>query len=306
MSYDLYFYKHHNTSTSEDDISNYLTANLCPPNESGTQWFFENEDTEVYFSFDLNEPEDADLNEPEVIFEYIYTCFSFNLNFLRPDFFGQEAFLFVNKLIEDLDLYVVNPQSKTDEDYPTKPVNDEVYENWSAINSQQSARLYEEFELQYYPRHASDAVWQHNFNKMELQLKLGDEYFVPRILVLQTLADKCIITLAVWPTHLPILIPDVDYFLIIKKYKKLFKEVEESGLISAETFYTIFSNFITDFGDNKIISPTDDNKLQKQFNSVKFETTIEGFAKRLDFEKMVNVIPKPDEEGFTEKITIGE
>jgi hypothetical protein len=185
----------------------------------------------------LNEPEiDPEAIELETISDYDYTRFSFNLNFLRPDFFGQEAFLFVEQLISDLNIYVVNPQSTTDEESATRPEEGELYRNWSEINARHSAHFYEELELNYYPLPASNAVWKHNFNKRQVQDELGEEYFVPKVMVLQTVADKRIVTLSVWPEGLPMLVPQVDYYLLVKKYKKLFKEVEESGLISAKAF----------------------------------------------------------------------
>lgn len=304
MSYDLYFYKRQEAQISESDISSYLTNNLCSPNEKGNQWFFENEDTEVYFSFDLDEPtNESEENEPENIDEYEYTRISFNLSFLRPDFFGQEVFLFIDNLIQIFELYVVNPQDSESEDYPIQPEEGELYKNWSEINARHSAHLYEELELNYYPLLASNAIWQHNFNKVELQMELGEEYFVPRILVLQTVDEKRIITLAIWPEHIPILVPKVDYFLLVKKYKKLGKKVEESGLISAKTFYANFGEALSDFGTSKVIRPAEAENLRHQFNSVELEGDIAGFAKKMPFEKMVNVIPKTDESGFTQKIT---
>lgn len=304
MSYDLYFYKRQNQQISESDISNYLTNNLCLANEQGNQWFYENDDTEVYFSFDINEPEtDPETIELEIVLDFDYTRFSFNLNFLRPDFFGQEAFLFVDQMISDLGLHVVNPQSTTDEVSPAQPEEGELYRNWSEINARHSAHFYEELELNYYPLPASNAVWKHNFNKRQKQDELGEEYFVPKVMVLQTSADKRIVTLAVWPEGLPILVPQVDYYLLVKKYRKLFKEVEESGLISAKTFQTHFGNFVSDSNAGKVIHPADANSLQKLFNSIQFDGDISGFAEKLPFEKMVNVIPAIDEDGFSQKIT---
>jgi hypothetical protein len=304
MSYDLYFYKHREAQVSESDISAYLTNNLCTPNESGNQWFFENEDTGVYFSFDLNEPDtDPDLDEPEEVFEYLYTFFSFNLNFLRPDFFGREAFLFVDKLVNDLGLYVVNPQANAEEDYPVQPEADELYMNWSELNANHSAHLYNELELQYYPQPASDAVWEYNFNRAALQAELGNEYFVPKIFVLQTVAEKRIITFCVWPDSLPIIVPKVDYFFIGRERTENAETIEESGLISLQTFRKNFASYVSDFGANRIIYPTDAERLAGVFNKVEFEHQFDGFAEKLPFEKIVNVIPKTDEEGFTKKIT---
>ena len=121
MSYDLYFYKSKKTNITESQISKYLSANLIPVNKEGNQWFFENEDTDVYFSIEINDPND----EPDTIelfesfAEFDNTGFSFNINFMRPSFFGEEAFLFVEKFIQDLDLFVLNPQQ--DFDLPYKP-----------------------------------------------------------------------------------------------------------------------------------------------------------------------------------------
>lgn len=304
MSYDLYFYKHREAQVSKSDISAYLTNNLCLPNGEGNQWFFENEDTDVYFSFDLNEPDiDPDLNEPEKVFEYLYTYFSFNPNFLRPDFFGREAFLFVDKLINDFGLYVVNPQSNAEEDYPVQPEVDELYRNWSELNARHSAHLYDELELQYYPQPASDAVWQYNFNKAELQADLGDEYFIPKIFILQTIVEKRIITFCVWPNHLPIIVPKVDYFFISRAREENTEIIEESGLISSQTFRKNFASYVSDFGMNKIIYSADAERLASVFNKIEFEHQFNGFAEKLPFEKIVNVIPKTDEEDFTKKIT---
>lgn len=296
MSYDLYFYRKQNQQDKEGDIGNYLTENLCPSNEQASQWFYENDDTEVYFSFDLNEPEtDPEILESETIPDFDYTRFTFNLNFLRPDFFGREAFLFVDQLISDLNLYVVNPQAIIDKDLPIKPAAGDLYKDWSEINARQSAHFYKEFELNYYPLAASDAVWKHNFTRHQSQESLGEEYFIPKIIVLQTLTDKRIITMSVWPEHLPILVPQVDYFLIVKKYKKLFKEVEETGLISANNFQTQFGKFINNSESGQIIIPTDANSLEKLFNAIKFDGMLSGFAEKLPFEKMVNVMPQQNE-----------
>ena len=303
MSYDLYFYKRQNQQISESDISDYLQNNLCAANEQGNQWFYENDDTEVYFSFDLNEPEtDPEAVELETVLDFDYTRFSFNLNFLRPDFFGQEAFLFVDQMISELDLSVINPQSTTDEEFPTQPEEGALYRNWSEINARHSAHFYEELELNYYPLPASNAVWEHNFNKWQTQAELGEEYFVPKVMVLQTVADKRIITLAVWPEGLPILVPQVDYYLLVKKYKRLFKEVEESGLISAKTFQTHFGSFVSDSDVGQVIRPTEASSLQKLFNSIKFDGDVSGFAEKMPFEKMVNVIPAAEDE-FMQKVT---
>src|SRR5436190_16441473 len=108
MSYDLHFYKLRTTDLSETTIANYLTDNLVPENEAGGRWFFANLDTDVYYYFTHKE---SDSDEPYKSFsDFDNTQFSFKLNFARPSFFGLEAFQFVEKLMSDLTLFVLNPQ----------------------------------------------------------------------------------------------------------------------------------------------------------------------------------------------------
>ena len=97
MSYDLFFCKPKGKSLSEEQIGNYLSQNLVAKGEDGNQWFYTNEDTGVYYLFDHDEPD----NDPESMelyesFEdFDNTHFSFNLNFMRPSFFGLHISPFV-------------------------------------------------------------------------------------------------------------------------------------------------------------------------------------------------------------------
>ena len=132
MSYDLYFYKRKETNISMDQIAKYLTDNLVGVDKNAVQWFYENEDTEVYYSFEQNEreddPESVELYESFTDFDN--TGFSFNLNFMRPSFFGLEAFQFIDQFISDLNLFIFNPQS--DSENPYKPSKNELFDNWNS------------------------------------------------------------------------------------------------------------------------------------------------------------------------------
>ncbi len=87
MSYDLDFYKLKGRQLTENEIGAYLTNNLTPCSENGNEWFFENEDTEVYFFLNRNEPEDNQeaIEISEKFSDFDNTQFTFNLNFLRPN-----------------------------------------------------------------------------------------------------------------------------------------------------------------------------------------------------------------------------
>jgi len=295
MSYDLYFYKRKNSNLTESQIAEYLTNNLTSTSESDTQWFVENEDTETYFSFDQNEPEtdEESIELFENFTDFDNTHFTFNLNYLRPDFFGQFAFEFVDKFIKDLDLFVLNPQSTTDPDNPLKPKENELYENWSETNSRNSANFFKEYGLEFYPLEKSNDFYNYNRNKSLLQEKLGDNYYVPKLYLFKRKSDGQIVTICTWTEHIPKVFPPADYYLLTKKYKKLFRTVEEAGLISSDTFKNRFGSFLDnfEFKNCKIIHPDKAEKVKDIFNSTKIEFKLADFFERMQFEKLVNVKP---------------
>lgn len=147
MSYDLYFYKSKGITLSEEQIGNYLTENLVPKNANVNQWFYENQDTDVYYSFDQNEsqddPESIELYESFKDFDN--THFSFNLNFMRPCFFGLEAFKFVEHFIKDLNYqYLIRsrpqkihmlPQKRSCLTIGTKPICGQVLTTSTNFNA---------------------------------------------------------------------------------------------------------------------------------------------------------------------------
>ncbi len=62
MSYELFFYKKKDSQVTEQTIRTYLRENLTKPNEQNNQWWFENEDTCVYFSFETTDKDDFDVS----------------------------------------------------------------------------------------------------------------------------------------------------------------------------------------------------------------------------------------------------
>lgn len=294
MSYDLYFYKPKGKDPSEEQIAKYLSDNLVPKDESESQWFFENEDTDVYYFIDQNEPND----DPESIelydsFEdFDNTNFSFNINYLRPSFFGLEAFEFVEKLITDLDLSVLNPQSDTAGPY--KPTKAEMFENWNDTNLWSSAKHFEEGQTCYLPAEQSNAIWNYNINRARIQSALGNQYFVPRIFFFKTRKTNEVVTVSSWAEHIPNVIPPADYFLLTREYRKLFRTIKDRILVSRETIEKCFGSHFSDFyfPNCKIIHPENAARVKDKFNSLKGEHILADFAARLPMEDLYNA--KPD------------
>jgi hypothetical protein len=299
MSYDLSFYKKKDSNLDSKTISEYLTKHLGAESldESGTHWFFVHKETENYFDLDLNDP----LTEPEEIeiidsFEdYKYTDFTFNLNYVRPDFFGVDAFQFVDKFISDLDLFVVNPQSTIDSDNPTKPQPGEIYQNWSELNKSYSKQFFNEYDLLYLPLDISNYIYKYRKNRASLWEELGNNYYVSKLYVHARQADNKIVTTANLPLETAVVIPKADYYLVTKKYKKWFKEVEEMGLVSYNTAIKSFGHLFEDykFPESKILRLDKVNAAQKLYNETPFEHMLHDHVFRVEIERIVNY--RPDE-----------
>jgi hypothetical protein len=121
MSYDLHFYKRKSDTLSEESFANYLTTNLQFNNsETSRQWSYENPETAVYFWIDWSDPntDEVEIEQFDKFENFTNLNFTFGINFLRPQFFGLEIFPIIEKIIEDNDLWVLNPQDPDDPDNP--------------------------------------------------------------------------------------------------------------------------------------------------------------------------------------------
>ncbi len=294
MSYDLFFYKQKGSEISTDKISKYLTDNLVQPNDGNNQWFYENEDTEVYFSFELNEVEENFEPDEEIepIENFDDTNFTFNLNFMRPSFFGIEAFQFVEQFCNDLNLYVLNPQGESEKPY--KPTQKEQFENWNKTNLWASKDHFKEIECSYMNENETNQIWKYNSNRKLIQEKLGEQYFVPKIYFFKTKQSNEPFTLTIWTEHIPIVLPTTDYILLTRQYKKFFRTINDAVLISRsellDNFGNEFENF--DFPNCKIIHQNKADKLKDKFNSIKADKKLETFADRLGMENLYNAKPE--------------
>jgi len=131
--------------------------------------------TGVYFSFDYNEPSNDDedlLREQYVDFEN--TNFAFNINFIRPRFFGKECFPIVDKMSEDLNLFIFNPQNECE---PKKYAIGHLEGEWAETNFSLAMRNFKEFELCYLESEKSDNSWIFNLNRKRLQESLWGQLF---------------------------------------------------------------------------------------------------------------------------------
>ena len=292
MSYDLYFYKKKGSGLTRTQITTYLNFKLMPFDESSGQWFFVNQETEVYFIFETNDSvDDSDAIELYEKFEdFDNTRFVFNINYMRPSFFGLEAFQFVEKFLKDLGLYVLNPQSANE--LPYLPAPGELFENWNRTNLSASMNNYDD-ESNYYPIDKSNLIWEYNFNRKQLQEKIGADYFVSRIFFCKIFETKKVATFSTWAEHIPNILPQTDYYLLYRQYKRLFKTVNDRVLISRETLYEKFGNYLLDYPymDCKIIHPENALKVKGIFNSLESDIKYGKYLDRIGMDTLYNAKP---------------
>lgn len=282
MSYDLYFYKTKASTKTTSEIAEYLSDNLVDPNETGTQWAYENQDTGVYYSIDFNDPAAADADSEEPVFnDFENTGFSLNVNYARPNFFGWEAFQFVDEFISEMDLYALNPQSDSDPDQPTKPEAEELYENWVEQNEKTSRYFIKEHNAFHFCDEVkSNDAWTYNFSRVTIQEELGEEYFVPKIFFVTRAGRPDVLTLTTWTEHIPCVLPVTDLYMLNREKKKLFRTVKEDGAVSRETLMQNFGQFFAeyDFQECVIVHPHQAEAAAGAYNSVKFEVLLDEIS----------------------------
>lgn len=294
MSYDLYFYKLKASGPSSKDIENYLNNNLVINDQNSNEWVFENPDTEVYYYFERSEPSEPDEDEeqPEGFSDFEDTGFSFAINFMRPSFFGLEAFPFVEKMMLDLNLFILNPQGNSE--LPYRPSMDELYENWNKTNLWSSKDHYDDMQSSFIPENKSRQAWEYNFRRKQLQAEFAETCFIPKIFFYKTKVNNNVITIATWAYSDPNIFPPVDYFLLGRQRKRWFKTITETVVISHDTLIKEFGPWLEEFSfkDCKIIRPRNASLAKQKFNSIHSQINWPAFAERLSMDKLYNA--KPD------------
>lgn len=297
MSYDLYFYKRKDNKLSEEEICDYLDKNFPLNNsENSNQWTYENQDTGVYFGIDLNEQNsEEEIEIWDNFSKFDNLNFNFTINFIRPNFFGYETFPILDKIIEDLDLYILNPQDEIDPDNPRKYEKGYLEKQWIEHNEKMILQNFEEFQVDFYPKEKSDYLWSFQYNREDLQNSVTEDIFVAGYFLIKRKSDGKLYSFCVWPSHIPIIFPPVDFVIIQKEYKRLFKTVKESGLVSFETIANEFGKYIEnvecEIPNLKAIRPHNAEKIAKEFNSLKIEFDTKKFGDFVSFDRFVNVKP---------------
>lgn len=219
MSYDLFFAPTYRVC-GIDEFLDYFNSRPNYKIEGAAAYYF-NEYTGVYFSFEYNgdvhpdEDDEEDEEETDDEQEDDYPI-AFNINFYRPSYFGLEA---ANELVEfvaEFELDVLDPQSDDEEEGFSA---ESFLRGWNAGNrfAYRAILGNDEYlqEALTYPTAGLHEIWKWNYERDELQNRLGDDIFVPRIYFMKV-NDK-VVTTTLWPDAIPVCLPKVDFVLVLRK-----------------------------------------------------------------------------------------
>jgi hypothetical protein len=202
---------------------------------NGTQAFYGNEDTGVYFSFELEgeSPSEDDEDPREAGAEGAEAeqpadglrpiGLSFNVNYVRPSVFGLEAERELSALVERFGLSVDDPQMNGMGRGPYSAAG--FLAGWRAGNAFGYRAVVEQIRKE--PGEQGSVLttvlesgelercWRWNIQRADLQRELGEDVFVPRISFLRR--DGGIRSFVVWGDAIPIALPDVDVLMLVRQ-----------------------------------------------------------------------------------------
>jgi len=222
VSYDLRFLvRMDQEPPTADRLREYFRSRRWYEDQGGQLWYA-NEDTGVYFSFDVG-PVDDMAPDPEAPPEPVDdgltpTCLSFNLNYFRPHAFGLEAAVELAAVAERFSLLVDDPQ--------IRGMGRGAFTNagflggWNAGNLAAHRALlsgahdgHSPVAYHSLPAATLERVWRWNYDRLGLQDALGS-VFVPRISFLQGGAG--LHTFVIWRDAMPLALPDVDVLVLVR------------------------------------------------------------------------------------------
>lgn len=225
MSYDLYL-KPDNDVFSKEKFRQYFSGR-DKYNLEGSQAWYENEDTGVYFLFELQN--ENDFEEGETFYPVL-----FNMNYFRPFYFANEAEPELNAFVSFFSMVVDDSQT---EGMGRGSYNSgKFYSGWKHGNEfGYQSILKDNPDVYSFPTETLNYIWEWNFHKNTVQESVTDDVFVPSIMLLTYRGD--LVSAVVWPDAIPSLIPHVDILIIDRKElapRRLLKKSEDMaiGLLS--------------------------------------------------------------------------
>lgn len=243
MSYDLFFrWRNPAAQVLPEVFLDYFRSR--PLYEvSEVQAWYSNELTGVYFSFDVGPDAYSAPENPTTSADLAPVAF--NINYIRPHFFGLEAEPELSAFVETFDLLVSDPQSNGMGEGEYSPGgflaawNTGNFLGYCTVLAHQSPD-----DLHALPTSRLEAFWRWNSTRDSRQEEVGDSVYVPRIFLVQHSGTLC--TAIAWGDLVPILLPRVDLLLVPRNDlapRKLFRRAKDIVLVEWHEVESVVESF---------------------------------------------------------------
>jgi hypothetical protein len=239
VSYDLRFLvRADQEPPTADAIRDYLRSRRWYADEDD-HFAYANDDTGVYFSFDVGGPDvEPDEDRPDPVEDGLTPAgLSFNINYFRPHVFGLEAAEELTAVTARFSLMVDDPQ--------VRGLGRGVFASegflagWDAGNRAAHRALLSDAHDGHVPlaHHSLPAetlerAWRWNYDRQRLQDAFG-HVFVPKIGFVRQ--DGAARTFVVWGDATPVALPDVDLLVLVRDElapRRLFRKTRDLCLVA--------------------------------------------------------------------------
>lgn len=224
VSYDLFFRsKAAGKPINENTFSEYFSNRPQYQIQNGRQAWYSNEDTGVYFAFELSDQVEEQDGEPRDA--------SFNLNYCRPHIFGMEAEPEVSGFVGTFEPLITDPQvgGMADGNYSRGG----FLRGWNTGNEFGCREIGKgKHPPHVLPSAVIERFWRWNFERGRKQEDVGETIFVPRIMFFSL--PEGVASCVAWADAIPILLPEVDFVIIVRDGlapRKFFKRKADRALI---------------------------------------------------------------------------
>jgi len=233
MSYDLFF-------TFPKPIPRSLVEEYFasrPHYQNNGSVVYQNQDTGVYFVFELHSDTDDD--------DQLVGA-SLNLNYFRPHIFGLEAEPEIRAFVECFQPNIEDPQMHGMGEGPFTP--DGFLAGWNAGNAfaYESITSQQEGPFLSCPEAKLEAAWRWNKAKAATQESCGDMLFVPSILFVTV--DGQLQSAVVWGDGIPTLMPPTDAVIVFRDKlapKPFFRSrMKDTCIVSPDSLDSLLGPFV--------------------------------------------------------------
>jgi hypothetical protein len=203
------------------------------------QALYSNEDTGIYFTFQFGGAANNVAGLPNILPVY------FNIGSSKSHIFVLEAEPELAEFVKNFNLLVSDLQMKGSGYVEYTQVD--FFRGWTAVSESSYLTLIANNPSQPFPSlpvAELEKCWHWNYHLRHLQGEIGQEVFVPKILVIDYLSNPT--TAVVWTDAGSIALPKVDRVILYRKTGTLFKKHGDMAMVKENEVEPLLAGFPVD------------------------------------------------------------